>query len=111
MFGVYLLGTAATLVLGPNMFLTRFGLPPTQEPWLRVVGLVVGVIGYYYVYAARRELTDFFPASVHGRVAAAVVFLGLVTTGAAPWQLLLFGAVDLLAALWTRRAIGLQRAG
>ncbi len=104
-FGVYLLGIAATLMLLPNLFLSIFGLPSTQEPWIRVVGLLSGVVGYYYLFAAARGLSAFYPATVYARVAAAVVFAALVATQVGPWQLVIFGAVDLLAAVWTHLAI------
>lgn len=44
-------------------------------------------------------------ASVHGRMAASVVFLALVLLGLGPVQLLLFGLVDLVCALWTRQGL------
>lgn len=100
-FGVYLLLIAVGLVFTPNIVFGLFGLPATDEPWVRVLGLVAGVIGYYYVFAARKGLRAFYPATVHGRTAAALIFLGLVVAKVGPWQLLVFGAVDALAALWT----------
>jgi hypothetical protein len=104
-FGVYLLLNAAGLILSPNTVLALFGVPGTSEPWIRVLGLVAGVIGYYYIFAARHGLRAFYPATVHGRGIASLVFLGLVVAGLGPWQLLIFGAVDLLAALWTHFAL------
>ena len=104
-FAVYLLANALGLILAPNLVLDTFGMPRTSEPWIRVLGLLVGVVGYYYLVAARLGLRAFYPATVHGRLVAALVFLGLVVTKIGPWQLLIFGAVDLLAALWTRQAM------
>lgn len=109
-FGVYLLLNAVGLVFTPNLVLSLFGVPPTSEPWIRVLGLVAGVIGYYYIFAARQGLRAFYPATVHGRGVAALVFLGLVLMQLGPWQLLIFGAVDLLAALWTLTALRRQAA-
>ena len=104
-FGVYLLLNAVGLVFTPNIVLGLFELPATNEPWIRVLGLLAGVIGYYYIFAARHGLRALFPATVHGRGVASAVFLGLVVAKLGPWQLLLFGAVDLLAALWTHFAL------
>ncbi len=104
-FGGYLLFNAAGLLFTPNIVLGLFGAAETNEPWIRVVGLVAGVIGYYYIFAARNGLRAFYPATVHGRLAAAAVFLGLVLAGVGPWQLLIFGAIDLSAALWTHVAL------
>ena len=104
-YGVYLLLNAAGLLFSPNILLSLFGLPGTSEPWIRMLGLVVGEIGFYFVFAARKGITAFYPATVVARYAAALVFAGLVVTGAGPWQLLIFAAVDLLAAAWTQLAI------
>lgn len=104
-FGVYLLMNAVGLTFIPNTVLGMFGLPATQEPWIRVLGLLAGIIGYYYIFAARQGLRSFYPATVHGRGAAGLVFLGLVAAKVGPWQLLIFGAVDLLAAVWTHFAL------
>lgn len=104
-FGAYLLLNAVGLIFTPNTVLGLFGVASTTEPWIRVLGLVVGVIGYYYVFSAKNGLRTFYPATVHARIAAAFVFLGLVVAGLGPWQLLIFGAVDLLAALWTYFAL------
>ena len=104
-FGIYLLLMAVGLVVAPNIVLGLFALPATDEPWVRVLGLVAGVIGYYYIYAAKESLRLFYPATVHGRLVASLVFLGLVVTKLGPWQLLIFGAVDALAALWTHLAL------
>lgn len=104
-FGIYLLINAVGLVVAPNVTLGLFGVPSTNEPWIRVLGLVVGVIGYYYIFAARHGLSAFYPATVHGRGMASLVFLGLVVTGVGPWQLLIFGAVDLMSAIWTHRSL------
>jgi hypothetical protein len=104
-FGAYLLLTAVGLVFSPNTVLGLLGLPITSEPWIRVLGMLAGVIGYYYIFAARNGLRAFYPATVHGRGAAALVFFGLVFARVGPWQLLLFGAVDLLAAVWTHLAL------
>jgi hypothetical protein len=104
-FGAYLLINAFSLTFAPNAMLGLFGLPSTNEPWLRVLGLVVGAIGYYYIFAAHHRLSAFYPATVWGRGMTSLAFLGLVVTGTGPWQLLIFGALDLLSALWTHRSL------
>jgi hypothetical protein len=43
------------------------------------------------------------------RVVASLLFVALVATKIGPWQLLIFGAIDLSAALWTR--ISIKRPG
>ena len=63
-FGLYLLVVGSVLILVPNLLLSLFAIPETSEVWIRVVGVVAAVLGYYYVQAARNELTAFFRATV-----------------------------------------------
>jgi hypothetical protein len=100
-YGCYLLANGFALTLVPSVPLALLGLPPAQEPWIRLVGLLSGEIGFYFVFAARSKFSGFPMATVYGRATAALVFLGLVLLRLGPSQLLLFAAVDLLTAAWT----------
>jgi hypothetical protein len=51
-FGLYLVGLAVVLVTIPNTLLAIFGIAGTQEPWIRVVGLLAGLIGLLDLGAA-----------------------------------------------------------
>jgi hypothetical protein len=104
-FGAYLALLGAGLFAVPNVMLALFRQPPTQEPWLRVLGLVSLGLGYYYVSAARAEATPFFRATVRGRAAGAIVFAVLALSGLAPRFILLMAGLDAAGALWTRGAL------
>ena len=104
-FGTYVLVSAAGLILIPNLWLAPLGLPPTQEIWVRVLGLVVGVLGYYYWASALVNARSFFVASVYGRSIFCAGCIGLVLLASAPWQLIIFGSIDLAGAIWTRAAL------
>ena len=66
--GIYLLLLGAALIAVPNLVLAPFGLPPTSDVWLRVVGVLVAILGHYYVQAARHDLVPFYRASVPARI-------------------------------------------
>jgi hypothetical protein len=100
-FGIYLIANALVLVAIPNTLLGLLRLAPTTEPWIRVLGVVVGVLGGYYVSAARQGLTGFFHATVWGRGIVLVALAVLVGLGLAPPILIGFGLVDAAGALWT----------
>ena len=100
-FGIYLLLLGAVLVIAPNLLLSIFQIPPTTEVWIRVAGMLVLLLGVYYVLAARAELRPFFAWSVYVRASVIFFFIAFVLLGYAPSQLILFGVVDLLGALWT----------
>ena len=100
-FGTYLCGLGLILLLVPNLMLQVFGVPPTNEVWIRINGMFVLCLSFYYVQAARNELTIFIRWTVWTRVAVIFFFAAFVLLVSAPKALLLFGVVDLLAAIWT----------
>lgn len=100
-FAIYLVWLGTTLLVMPNVLLSLFGLPSTEEVWIRVVGMLVILLAFYYSQAARRELVDFFQWSVYARGSVILFFIAFVVLGLARPILILFGAVDLLCALWT----------
>lgn len=104
-FGVYLLLPGATLVAAPNLLLGVFGFPPTDGVWIRVVGMLAGILGVYDLRAAHAGQTAFFGWTVPVRLAVPVFFAAFVALGMAPAALLLLGAVDAAGALWTRSAL------
>ncbi len=104
-FGIYLLLLGSIFLIVPNVGLSWLGLPPTNEPWLRVGGFGSLGLGYYYIQAARCETTVFFHGTLHARPAAAVCFVILVVLRLAPPILLLMGAIDLVGAIWTSLAL------
>jgi hypothetical protein len=104
-FGIYLTFLGAILIVVPNLLLGVFGLPATGEVWIRVVGMLVLCLAFYYIQAARRGLADFFRWTVYVRC---FVFVSLVTFAVlrlAQPPLALFGVVDLLGATWTALAL------
>src|SRR5215210_8044781 len=104
-FGVYLCGLGLFLLLAPNLLLRLFGVPPTNEVWIRINGMLVLCLSFYYVQAARHELTTFIRLTVWTRIAVIIYFVAFILLVSAPKALLLFGLVDLLAALWTWLAL------
>jgi hypothetical protein len=104
-FGIYLIVIGLGFLLVPNMALSLFGFPATTEPWIRVMAMLILILSYYYIQAARNEMTGFFRFTVHGRASVIVFFIAFVALGLAQPMLILFGVVDLLAAIWTALAL------
>lgn len=100
-FGFYLLVTAITLTVMPNMLLSVFGMPETTEVWIRVLGTVVFSLGIAYIVMAPSNNRLFLTFSVYARTYIFIMFTVFVVIGWAPWQLILFGLVDLAGAAWT----------
>lgn len=104
-FSIYLFVLGTVLVVVPNTLLSLFGFAETGEVWIRVVGMLVFFLGFYYNMAARHDLRSFFLWTVYGRCGALVFFIAFVVLGLAPAMLILFGAIDTSAALWTAFAL------
>jgi hypothetical protein len=103
--GIYLLGLGVVMVTIPNVPLKIVGLAETNEVWVRVVGMMSLALGYYFVQAARKELTDFFRSTLLTRSLAMVFFILFVAMRFAPINLLLLIAVDPVFIIWTALAL------
>lgn len=108
-FGIYLLVLGPTLMLAPAFLSGLFGLDAPQEVWIRVLGVLVSVLGFYYLFTARREAKDFFWATVWGRPVVIIFFTAFVLLDLAEPVLILFGAADLFGAGWTFAALRAER--
>ena len=106
-FSIYMFVLGLVLLFVPNFLLGLFGIPETSEVWIRVVGMLVLILGGYYLQAARNELVPFFKASVIGRFSVLVFLTVFVLRGFAPVSLIGFGVIDAAAAVWT--ALSLRR--
>lgn len=104
-FGAYALGAGALLMFAPSLLLGPLGLPTPQEPWVRVLGALAFVLGAYYWAMGQAGAQAFYRATLWGRPLFAVLCGLLVLMGLAPWQLLLFGAIDVAGAAWTALAM------
>lgn len=100
-FGFYLLILSAALTVFPNLLLSTFLLPETNEVWIRVVGVLVFNIGILYVVMAPTNHNLFLTVTVYLRASILVWFIAFVVIGWAPTMLIMFGVVDLAGALWT----------
>ena len=94
-FDVYVMGTGAAFVVAPNAVLSLFGVPPSTEPWVHVVGVLAFMIGIYAWVGGRHDHRPFLVASVVTRTLVFTAFTSFVLLGIAPPVLALFGLVDL----------------
>lgn len=109
-FGVYAMLTGVVLATVPNLLLGLLGFPPAQEIWVRVLGALAVVLGYYYFACGFGQARTFFRASIHGRLFFCAACMALVLLAGAPPMLILFGVIDALSAAWTYAALRDERA-
>lgn len=104
-FGVGAILGGIPMVAVPGAILGLLGVPPADDVWVRLWGMEVVVLGFYYVAAGRADLRPFFVASVWGRIAFCAALIGLVLLVSAPWQVLIVGGFDALGVMWTLAAL------
>lgn len=100
-FGWYVVVLGLTTLLVPNILLGLFGLEPTTEPWIRVVGTLLLPLAAIYLVAARAEATAIFRITVWNRCWILVAFVAFWQLDIAPPQLIVFAIVDVAGAAWT----------
>lgn len=107
-FSYYLLFMGVCLVLIPNVLLPMLGFPHATDGWIRFLGIVTLVLGFYYHQTSVNGITSFFRFTVTARIFVMVASIGLVVFGKMPWQLILVGMVDFVGAIWTHKSLKLQ---
>jgi hypothetical protein len=104
-FGVYLVFLGLGFLIIPNTLLGLFGAPPSSEVWIRLVGMLLLGLAYYYMGAARMGLTPFFRLSVHGRALVILFLIAFAYLKLVVPRIIFLGVIDLLAAIWTALAL------
>lgn len=104
-YGIYALLLGGVLLLKPYSVLGEYGMPGGCEPWIRILGMFVFVLGVYYVGAARKEMDEYFELSVFGRYSVMVFMSIFVLLGFVPRVLIILGVIDMFAATWTLIAL------
>jgi uncharacterized membrane protein len=94
----------------PNALLAIFGFPATTEVWIRLAGMLVFLVGYYYIRTSlnEKEMISFYRWTVHARSSVIIFFIIFVAFGLVKPILILFGVIDLLAAIWTWKTLCTQ---
>jgi steroid 5-alpha reductase family enzyme len=100
-FGFYLYATGLALIFIPNKLLTAFQLPETTEVWIRVVGVLVLLIGFYYHQMGKQNFKPFYSLTVIARTVVCISFICFVLLKFVSPMIIPFGVIDLLGAVWT----------
>lgn len=104
-FGLNALVVGFAMALVPGFLLGLLRVPMPDDLFVRVWGLEIAVLGFYYVAAARADDRAFFASSVRGRLGFSAAIVALVVLISAPWQVLIVAIFDSLGAVWTHVAL------
>jgi hypothetical protein len=104
-FGIYLLVLGILLVFVPNALLGVVNLPSTNEVWIRLAGMLLLIMGFFYVQAGRHNLVPFFKWTLVTRGVAFFFVLGFWLCGFISWIIIAFWLGDLAGIIWTGVAL------
>jgi len=104
-FGIYIAGLGLLLVCIPNTLLGLMQLPQTNEVWIRLAGMMLLFMGYFYVQAGRHGIVPFFKWTLVTRGIAFFFALGFWLSGFVSWIIMAFWAGDLAGLVWTWLAL------
>ncbi len=100
-FGIYLFLLGILLVFIPNALLGLVELPPTNEVWIRLAGMLLLILSFFYVQAGRHNLVPFFKWTLVTRGVAFFFVLGFWLCGFISWIIIAFWLGDLAGLIWT----------
>lgn len=110
-FGIYLICLGFILVALPNLAFVVFGLPGTNDVWIRVAGMLILFLSFFCIQSARKEITEYFRWSVYTRASVIIFFTAFVLLRLVNPVLILFGLIDLAGAVWTGLALRFSKTG
>jgi hypothetical protein len=97
----YVLLTGLQLIFIPNIILGIFGLEPTTEVWIRILGIIVLTLAILYYGIIKAGNKDVIQSTVYGRLFAATGIIILALLGFSELTLILFAIPDIATAIWT----------
>jgi hypothetical protein len=107
-FGCNLMVIGLLFLIAPNIFLRLTGLSDTDNVWIHLSGMLLLIMSFYYIMAARTGKKAFFRWTIYTRLGAIFVLMVFVQTGLIGPVVYLFWLGDLAGVIWTARALKLE---
>lgn len=99
--GMYVFFMGSGLILIPHIVLSVFNLPPTEDIWIRMLGMMTVFVGIFQLQIARLELPDLFRLTIILRLSVVGFVMAFIAVGLAQPAFLMIAVVDVAGALWT----------
>ena len=93
---IYLIILGCVLIFAPNLMLSTFGLPATDEVWIHMLGMVTLFLGISQLLAARAEQRSYLISTVIMRFSVIAFVVGFIFVGLAKPIFILIALVDVL---------------
>lgn len=105
-FALYMiLVVGVGLMSFPTLILDMFQLSYGDDTWIRFVGMLAFILGFYYVIIARNSLEPLYRWTVIMRLFAVLFMVAFFATGKLGAGILGFAVIDLAGAGWTWMAM------
>jgi hypothetical protein len=98
---LYMLGMGLGLLLVPNFILSVFGVSPTNEGWIRIVGALALALTVEYYFMIKQQNANFFWGTIWGRYFFCGLLVILVALGYVEKPVLIFAVLEAGLAVWT----------
>ncbi|MGJ4787840.1 hypothetical protein EHQ52_05735 [Leptospira koniambonensis] len=99
-FGIFLLIEGFLLITVPNFFLSLF-LLSASDVWVRVVGLTLIILGYFYFKMGQENIRPFVKLTTHSRTFQFIVLIIFVLLGWIHPMILMPSGFEFLCGVWT----------
>ena len=93
--------TGLSFIFIPNVPLKMLKTATTKEPWIRILGMVMVGLAYYYIFTSTNGVTIFYWPTVYARFGVFLGLVVLVATKKAPAQVAGFSIIEAGGAVWT----------
>jgi hypothetical protein len=108
-FGIYLVLLGAILIAAPNLILSLVSITSTPDIWVRLSGMLLLLLAFYYLMAARQGVTAFYHWTLYTRLSAVLFLITFVLADLVGPVVFLFWLGDLAGAIWTWWALRSER--
>jgi len=104
-FGIYLIIAGIGFLFMPNKILSIMNVAAATEVYIYIMAMLMFLLGFYYIAAARDEAKTLFRWSIFTRTSVLFFFIAFVLMKLTEPVLIGFGIVDLAGAIWTAIAL------
>lgn len=108
LFGFYPLFAGLSMILAPALPLQLLGWPIEGLDWIRMLGVVTMIVGYYYLRLGSSDVLAFCRFSAQARLLIPLAFVAMVFAFDMNPLYVALTAVDFLGGLWTWQALRKQ---
>ena len=108
-WGFYMVLNGLSMIIHPNATLAAMGFELTTEIWIRMVGLLSLVLGFYYIQMGRYYFAPFYTWKIIGHISGILIMTFFYLQDLVPATVFMICFSDALAAAWTAWGISQDR--